>query len=126
MRKLIKEQLEKDFNILNQQLVKEDDYSQLIRVIDTIKKFITNELYQSEMKSIFNKAPDLYTTPVRNAVLDIINILGGKHQLIDQCFEKTDHAEDPLGYCCELTYEIITNVNFLNVAENGDIITNDV
>lgn len=126
MHKLIKAELEKNFKILNQNLVNGGDHSKLLLVIDTIKRIIINEdLYINEIGDLFEKHPSLYTPPVQKAVSSIIEVLAGTHPLIDQCF-KEDHTKSPLGYCCALTEEIIQNVNFFSVCDNGDIIINDV
>ncbi len=125
MHKLIKESLEESFMVLNQNLIVGDDHSKLDVVIDTIKQAAAGEFYINDIADIFKNHPNVYNTVIQQAVSEIIDILDGVHKLIDKC-AKEDKAESPLGYRCELTYEIITNVNFLNIDENGDIMVENV
>lgn len=117
--------LEKDFDTLNKHLVNGYDHSQLLLVIDTLKKIMNAELYISEIGAVFKKNPSLYTPTVQEAMYSIIDVLAGTHPLIDKCFQEDD-TKSPLGYRCALTNEIATNVNFFTVYDNGDIMANDV
>jgi hypothetical protein len=124
MHKLIKAELEKDFDTLNKHLVNASEHSNLLLVIDTLKKVMDGAPYVDEVEDMFTKYPDLDSPPVQEAVSSIVDFLSGAHPLIDECLKGS--SKHPLGYCMELTSEIVTNVNFFTLQANGDIIINDV
>lgn len=125
MHKLIKETLEKNFKILNNNLVNGDDHSKLDLVIDTIKQAATGEMYKNDIAKIFTNHPIIYSPQVQESVLSILDLIDGIHPLVKSCCEE-ENQKSPLGYRCALTEEIITGVNFFSVRDNGDIITNNV
>ncbi len=124
MHKLIKAELERNFDTLNKSLVNGGDHSKLLLVIDTLKKVIKGEIYFDQINDVLNKYSSLDVPAAQEAVSNIIDFLSGTHPLVDECIKNS--SQHPLVYCMELTSEIVTNVNFFTLQANGSITTNDV
>lgn len=125
MHKLIKESLEKSFKLLNTNLVSGSDHSKLDIVVNTLVEVINGSPYNDEIKSLFKNNPDINNPDINTSVRNVVNFLSGKHNLITQCCEN-ENKELTLAYLCDLTDEIVADLNCVTILENGTVIANQV
>lgn len=126
MHKLIKQSLEKSFELLNNNLVSGSDHSKLDIVVNTLVKIINGRPYNDEIKGLFKNNPDINSSDVYGAVRNIVLMLTGRHELISQCYETNETQELGLAYIFSLTAEILDDLNCIIIAEDGRFIANQV